>query len=161
MLIFPQHLYGIPANRKKVTEEVENNYIPKETLTLISKKSNDPFASVAKAIIEYLEKEKPFVNPDFSIDDLSKSLDIQKHHIYYCFNNILQIKFTTLRTRMRIDYAKEILLKGELSSMSMEGIWSKAGFSSRTNFFVSFKEETGLTPVEYIKNQGLGDLTEN
>jgi AraC-like DNA-binding protein len=161
MLIFPQLLYGIPVNRKKVIIEVENNYIPKETLKLISKKSEDPFANVAKTIIEYLEKEKPFVNPDFSIDDLSKSLDIQKHHIYYCFNNILQIKFTTLRTRMRIDYAKEILLTGELSSMSMEGIWSKAGFSSRTNFFVSFKEETGLTPVEYIKNQGLGDLSEN
>jgi AraC-like DNA-binding protein len=43
----------------------------------------------------------------------------------------------------------------------MEGIWTKAGFSSRTNFFVSFKEETGLTPLEFIKNKNLGNLKEN
>ena len=34
---------------------------------------------------------------------------------------------------------------------SMEGIWMKAGFTSKTSFFVSFKEETGMTPLEYVK----------
>jgi AraC-like DNA-binding protein len=33
----------------------------------------------------------------------------------------------------------------------MEGIWTKAGFSSRTSFFGSFKEFTGVTPTEFIK----------
>jgi transcriptional regulator GlxA family with amidase domain len=109
----------------------------------------------------YLEKEKPFINPEFSIDDLAKNLDLQKHHLYYCFNSILQIKFTSLRTKLRVNHAKEILLSGDLTMMSMEGIWTKAGFSSRTNFFVSFKEETGLTPLEFIKNKNLGNLKEN
>jgi AraC-like DNA-binding protein len=168
MLIFPQHLYGIPINRKWVVGAIvsfdpQNTPFKQFTSSEIKIESNstDPFISVAKTIMEYLQKEKPFVNPDFSIEDLAKSLDIQKHHLYYCFNNIIQIKFTSLRTKMRIDYAKEILLSGDLTLMSMEGIWTKAGFSSRTNFFVSFKEETGLTPLEFIKNKNLGDLLEN
>jgi methylphosphotriester-DNA--protein-cysteine methyltransferase len=37
----------------------------------------------------------------------------------------------------------------------MEGIWTKAGFSSRTSFFVSFKEITGQTPLDFIKTNKL------
>ena len=85
------------------------------------------------------------------MDDLAKQLDVPKHHIYYCFKSILDTKFTTLRSQLRVEYAKELLLNGELGKMSMEGIWSKTGFSSRTNFFVTFKEISGLTPLEYIQ----------
>lgn len=167
MLIFPQHLYGIPRQRRNLNEG-QGTINPLQNLkqniiddSIIENNSNDPFIIVAKRVMDYLENEKPYVNPDFSIDDLAKNLDIQKHHLYYCFNSILQTKFTSLRTRLRIDYAKEILLSGNLTTLSMEGIWTKAGFSSRTNFFVSFKEETGLTPLEFIKNKNLGYLLED
>ena len=83
--------------------------------------------------------------------DLAKQLDVPKHHLYYCLNSILNIKFITLRTQMRVEYAKELLLNGSLELVSMEGIWTKTGFSSRTNFFVTFKEVTGYTPLEFIK----------
>ena len=53
---------------------------------------------------------------------------------------------------MRVDYAKELLLNGDLLNQSMEGIWTKAGFSSKTNFFISFKDVTGYTPIEFLKN---------
>ena len=164
MLLFPQHLYGIPINRSKITNNNSNNSSNEKPLESIKKDLDDPldpFVNVANHIMTYLENEKPFVNPEFSIDDLATNLDIQKHHLYYCFNNILQIKFTTLRTKLRVNYAQEILLSGDLTTMSMEGIWTKAGFASRTNFFVSFKEVTGSTPLEYIKSKNLGELMEN
>ena len=161
MLLFPQHLYGIPIHRKPLADNhdtVEKNYAH---LSQENDASEDPFIHVANHVMNYLQNEKPFVNPDFCIDDLAIHLDIQKHHLYYCFNNILQTKFTALRTKLRVNYAQEILLSGDLTTMSMEGIWTKAGFSSRTNFFVSFKEVTGSTPLEFIKSQNLGDLMEN
>lgn len=161
MLIFPEHLYGIPVNRKMKSAEKVKNDLPFVNEAGPEKTDADPFNEVAQSIMDYLQNEKPYVNPDFSIDDLAKILDIQKHHLYYCFNNILMVKFTSLRTKLRVDYTKEILMSGDLTTMSMEGIWTKAGFSSRTNFFVSFKEETGLTPLEFIKNQNLGELREN
>ena len=101
--------------------------------------------------MEYLQKEKPFVNPHFSLAVLAEKLDVPKHHLYYCFNTVLKTKFTTVRTQMRVDYAKECLLNGDLNKLSMEGIWHKAGFSSKTNFFVSFKEVTQMTPLDFIK----------
>jgi AraC-like DNA-binding protein len=72
--------------------------------------------------------------------------------LLYCFNNILKIKFTDLRTNLRIDYAKEILINGEAEKLSMDGISNKAGFSSRSTFYTAFKSVTGSTPKEFILN---------
>jgi len=155
MLIFPEVLYGIPiVNRKKIALfEVNSSRIKSESLNEKGSinTENPAMNDLAELILDYLKTEKPFVDPKFSLDDLAKQLDVPKHHLYYCLNSILNIKFTTLRTQMRVEYAKELLLNGSLELVSMEGIWTKTGFSSRTNFFVTFKEVTGYTPLEFIK----------
>ena len=74
-----------------------------------------------------------------------------KHQLYTCLNTCLNKKFTQLRTSFRIEHAKKLLLSGDLDSKSLQGIWMEAGFSSKTNFFTTFKEETGLTPTEFIQ----------
>jgi YesN/AraC family two-component response regulator len=70
----------------------------------------------------------------------------------YCFNAILKTKFTTLKKELRVEIAKKEIMNGKLLSHSMEGVWIKSGFSSKTSFFVSFKEVTGMTPLEYLKS---------
>ncbi len=157
MLLFPEVLYGIPkVKRKKIDLFKSNNTNFVNNITLVDeeqviKDENPEMKELANLIQYYLITEKPFVDPKFSINDLAKQLDVPKHHLYYCFNSILKTKFTTLRSQIRVDYAKEFLLNGELEQLSMEGIWPKTGFSSRTNFFVTFKEITGLTPSEFVQ----------
>lgn len=155
MLIFPEVLYGIPiVNRKKIALfEVNSSSNKSESLNEKGSinTANPAMNDLAELILDYLKNEKPFIDPKFSLDDLAKQLDVPKHHLYYCLNSILNIKFITLRTQMRVEYAKELLLNGSLELVSMEGIWTKTGFSSRTNFFVTFKEVTGYTPLEFIK----------
>lgn len=150
ILFFPEVLYGLPiVDRIKKDKSL---YFPKQIVAKKQEFKKSDLEDLSEMILNYLNSEKPFVDPDFNLDDLTKQLDVPKHHIYYCLNSVLKIKFITLRTQMRIDLAKEYLLKGDLEKQSMEGIWLKTGFSSRTNFFVAFKEVTGYTPLEYIKN---------
>jgi transcriptional regulator GlxA family with amidase domain len=157
MLISPELLYGIPkVNRKKIELfKSGNNYLTKRIKVTIekpfTKEENPEMNELANLILNYLITEKPFVDSKFSLDDLAKQLDVPKHHIYYCFKSILNTKFTTLRSQLRVEFAKELLISGQLEQLSMEGIWSKTGFSSRTNFFVTFKEITGLTPLEFVQ----------
>lgn len=157
MLVFPEVLYGIPKiNRKKIDlYKSKNKYLTKIENTTndkqLFKDENQEMNELAILIQNYLITEKPFVDSKFSLDDLAKQLDVPKHHLYYCFNSILNTKFTTLRSQIRVDYAKELLLNGDLEQLSMEGIWPKTGFSSRTNFFVTFKEITGMTPLEFVQ----------
>lgn len=153
ILFFPVVLYGLPiVDRDKIALYIPKNKIGRKTkLKKSDKFENLEMEELTEAMQNYLKTERPFIDPNFSLDDLAKQLDVPKHHLYYCLNSVLDIKFTTLRTQLRVEYAKELLLSDSLKSLSMEGIWPKTGFSSRTNFFVTFKEVTGYTPLEFIK----------
>ncbi|WMW77331.1 helix-turn-helix domain-containing protein [Flavobacterium sp. 20NA77.7] len=161
LLIFPEVLYGLPSTKNNLISTETETYDEINKTDETSNYSNDieledsEFTIIATNILDYLAKEKPFTDTDFSLDDLSKSLNIPKHHLYYCFNTVLKTKFTTIRAILRVEYAKECLLNGDLKNLSMEGVWTKSGFSSKTSFFVSFKEVTGLTPLEFIKINNL------
>ena len=151
ILVFPSVLYGLPiVDRGKIGMFISKSK-SKIKLEQSEKIENLEMEELTEAIQNYLKNEKPFIDPKFNLDDLAKQLDVPKHHLYYCLNSVLDIKFTTLRTQLRVEYAKELLLSDSLKSLSMEGIWPKTGFSSRTNFFVTFKEVTGYTPIEFIK----------
>ncbi len=158
LLLFPQILYGIPTylNINPEAEQTLTYYNIKTISPLpnnaIENNSEDPFIKLAASITNYLENEKPYLNNKFSFTDLSIALKAPQHHLLYCFNNILKIKFTDLRTNLRIDYAKEILINGEAEKLSMDGISNKVGFSSRSTFYTAFKSATGFTPKEFILN---------
>ncbi len=161
IIVFPQVIYGLPIASLRETKIVNKSTIfepskedPK-TVKKIENEEKETFQKLAEMILDYLKTEKPFTDPNYSLEDLASHLEIQKHHLYYCFNTVLNSRFTTIRTQLRVEYAKECLLKGDLESLSMEGVWTKTGFSSRTSFFVSFKDITGQTPLDFIKNNKL------
>jgi len=157
LLLFPQILYGIPIFQKpeyplKKSLQKNTKSPVKEELVIDAEKE-DPFNELALLIKTYMENEEPYLDNDFSITTLSSKLKAPQHHILYCFNNILKIKFTDFRTNLRIEYAKQILLSGEATHLSIEGISLESGFSSRSSFYIAFKAATGFTPGEFVLNQ--------
>jgi AraC-like DNA-binding protein len=141
IVFFPKILYGIPI----------------ATFAVKTKKANvvdvdDPLTETAQVIEAYLQKEKPYLYPDFAIEDIEEALDIPKHHITYCFAYILNKKFTAYRSWIRVEHAKELLKGGSADSLSIDGIGSQSGFPSRSSFYATFKAETGMTPSQYLEN---------
>ena len=154
ILFFPSVLYGIPIvlNKKNNLNTSKNTSTKKTELKIISDGNNE-LIDLTLLIQKYLKTEKPFVDPKFCLDDLAKQLNIPKHHLYYCFNSIINKKFSEVRKEMRVEFAKELLINGDLENLSLEGIWTNVGFSSKTNFFISFKDVTGSTPIEFLKKR--------
>lgn len=155
LLVFPEILYGMPISRLKM-EKNGDRKTGKQSLDLKnhsetpSKADEDPFNGLAEDILIYMEKKKPYLNPNFTLTELSIALKAPQHHLSYCFNSILRVKFTDLRTKMRIKHAKELLAKGSAADLSIDGIGKESGFASRSNFYSTFKAETGLTPNEFL-----------
>lgn len=143
IIFFPQVLYGMPvvSNVKKVAK-----------LTIPLTDSSDPLAETAQVIVDYIKNEKPYLYPDFDIEDIAEKLDIPKHHIIYCFTMILQKKFTAYRSMVRVEHAKELLNSGTADALSIDGIGAQSGFSSRSGFYATFKAETGMTPSQYLES---------
>lgn len=142
-LFFPQILYGMPiAGITKSKKAVKKN---------TSSESEDPLAETANLITDYIINEKAYLNPDFEIIDIVYALNIPRHHIVYCFSEILQIKFTAYRSKLRIEHAKKLLQEGSADTLSIDGIGAQSGFSSRSGFYATFKAETGMTPSQYLE----------
>jgi methylphosphotriester-DNA--protein-cysteine methyltransferase len=140
MLIFPEILYDVKKNKRPIKKGV---------VTL--DENHEELVSKAQLIVEYLEKEENLADPNLGISSICSALNLTKEEVNYCITVILQTKLATLKKQLRVELAKSELKKGKLLEHSMEGIWMKAGFTSKTSFFVSFKEVTGLTPLEYVK----------
>lgn len=146
VLVLPQILYGLPVAPKKKPIQKPTDFW-EDTQAFLEE---DPFMEVSKKILAYLKNEKPYLDPTFNMDTISERLKIPKHHIYYCFGNIIKMKFSKVRNRLRVDYAKKLLVEDKIQNLKLEAIGFESGFSSRSHFFATFKEETGMTPSEYI-----------
>lgn len=149
---FPGILYGIPRAERKVRKPKSKNRKSINIKSNIPQENPDqPFHEISQRILDYIQDTQPYLNPKFKIDDLMVELQTPKHHIYYCFSFIIKQKFTTIRSNYRVEYAKNLLLSDQLKIMTIEAIGQTSGFASKSNFFAIFKESTGLTPYEFVK----------
>lgn len=163
LLLFPRILYGMPiytaniiteiSSQEKIKKETNPIVEPINIVAEIQLPQDDPFFELVDKINAYLKKEEPYLNPEFTINELAASLKVPVHHVSYCLNTLMNVKFTSLRTQLRIQYAAKLLDSGQADELSMDGIGKKSGFSTRSNFYNAFKTETGMTPSEYLERK--------
>ena len=155
LLVFPNVIYGLPRGPKSLKD---GSARPDKKQTIPSgdplQSTSNYFQEVAKKITNAFEQDKPFLNVDFTIEDLAESLDIPRHHIYYCLNSVICKKFTTLKTIYRIQHAQKLLMDADLNKYTIDSIGLQSGFASRSNFYSAFKEITGVTPTEFLLQNG-------
>ncbi|CAM3871662.1 AraC family transcriptional regulator [Aquirufa aurantiipilula] len=152
ILLFPRVLYGIP---QLTVEELELIQTKKRKSN--SEKTeldvDDSFYELSQIILNYIETDKPYLNPRFSIRDIVVTLNIPQHHVSYCFNKILNTPFPTIKNKYRIEYVKELIIKDKEKRFSLEGLMKEAGFTSKNSFFQAFKEIEGCTPKVWSEQQ--------
>jgi AraC-like DNA-binding protein len=168
ILLWPEILYGIPKYRpfasvsKKHEDMPAQEPVKKPTSSDNTASSTeqdtddkdaqaDPFVELGARIHALMEKEQPYLQEDFSLEDLARALDVPKHHIYYCLKNVLQTRFVALRIDYRIAHAKKLLVSTDLSNTTLEQIGLASGFSTRSGFYKMFKAEVGCSPGEFIE----------
>lgn len=140
LLIYPQILYGLPHFNTQTNETFEIS---------LDEDVEEKFSELAERVETYFEKEKPYLNPEFSLASLAKALDVPQHHVSYCFRFIFKQGFPKMRSEYRIAYAKKLLEHPENGYLSYEGIGLESGFSTRSRFYAAFQEIEGCSPGEY------------
>lgn len=141
--IFPEIIYGKkPFKSKKKINQTAHINLSFET------EENEILANKIK---EYLDEQKPYLNPNFTLSDLENGLNHDTEEIRICLKYIFKKKFTELRSEYRVNYAKHLIETGTTKNTSIDGIGVLSGFSNRANFYSTFKLITGQTPSEYLK----------
>lgn len=102
-------------------------------------------------LLAFMEQEKPYLDAELTIYDLSAKINISKHHLTQILNNHLGKNFFTFINEYRIDEVKRKLADPAFDHLTILGIAFDCGFNSKSSFNNIFKQYTGFTPSEYKK----------
>lgn len=102
-------------------------------------------------IINYLSDFER-TQQDFSTSEFNLNMLITKSNIdLNSWRNYLedeQVSFTTLKKRIRINYAQRLLASDFLGQYTVEYLTQTIGYQSRTSFYTAYKEITGKSFTE-------------
>lgn len=145
ILTHPEILSGLPfVKYKEVPSGVVNdkNY----RLPYI----NEDYKVEMENIVFFFETEKPFLNKDLNINQVSVALDIPSRELSFIINNHFDQRFTDFLNKYRIEYITKKFNKEYLSNFTIEAIANEAGFASKSTFNLAFKKYHQCTPSEYF-----------
>lgn len=117
-----------------------------------SESDRNQYLDLSEKLNNYIVTEKPYLESDFNIDKLAKSLDSNRQYISKTINDFFGKNFSTFINEYRVKEARKMLLNSEFDRFTMEAIAEKCGFSNRTSFIDAFKKYTGVTPSYFKSN---------
>lgn len=113
---------------------------------------NDEFISqTIKSMQTYMQNEKPFCDPDFSVYTLAKALNIPRRSLSFVLNTGLSKNFYQYVNDFRIEEVKLKLANQDEKSTILD-IAYDAGFKSKSSFNSLFKQHCQVTPSQYRKS---------
>ncbi|MGE5681999.1 MAG: helix-turn-helix domain-containing protein, partial [Bacillota bacterium] len=98
-----------------------------------------------------MDKEKPYLDSELSLQKLSSLLEITPHHLSQVLNENLELSFFDFVNSYRIEEAKKLLLSPKSELLTILAIAEESGFNSKSAFNTAFKKFTSLTPSEFKK----------
>ena len=150
---FPRILYGLPRfpdMNKTMTKPGEEHESKHEEI----KKHIPNFES---KYLQYIGQKadvcmtefQPYLQPDFTVAQLSVLIHIPVHHLTYYFREVKKQSFHDYRNEWRITHAKSLLKKGKATEVTLETIGQMSGFSNRNSFRITFERIEGISPHNY------------
>ncbi|EQA43415.1 DNA-binding helix-turn-helix protein [Leptospira broomii serovar Hurstbridge str. 5399] len=101
-------------------------------------------------IRQLLESEKIFLTKSLKEEHVARELGITIHQLSELINTEFKTSFPSLINQYRVEEAKNLLM--ELPEENTTEIGSRAGFSSRSAFYLEFKKLTGTNPNSFRKD---------
>ena len=83
---------------------------------------------------------------DISRQDIAEHLKINSQYLSRIFKSLTGKTITTYITECRIEQAKILLQQGDVD---LKYLYSTIGFNDYNYFFVVFKKQVGMTPIQY------------
>lgn len=105
-------------------------------------------AASPKSVVEqWMEQEKPYLNPDFQLMDLHRVLPMNRSYLSKFIHDEYGCSFYQFVTRYRLEEAKRLLR--DQPDLTVAEVATRSGFSNRIVFSRTFSKEMGISPREW------------
>lgn len=102
-------------------------------------------------LVTLVENEQLYLNPQFTIQELSSISSIPQVSISQVLNTYYDKGFYDFINQYRISHAKKLLGdQQEAANKTIAELAFESGFNTKSTFYKVFRTSEGVTPSEYI-----------
>jgi AraC-like DNA-binding protein len=145
LLTHPGILAGLPFVKYKETNSILSN----DEVNKIAFIEED-YSKEIQDINNYFNINKPYLNSNLTLGQVSVTLNIPIRELSYILNNYFNQRFTDFVNAYRLKYIIDNFNKSYLDNFTIESIALEAGFTTKSGFYKSFKKFYKTTPTEYF-----------
>ncbi len=135
----------------KIIVEKDSSKNSQENKYGASKLEKETIDSVMDELLEFMEKEKPYLDPDLTVTTLGEKISLQRHIISQVINSGLNENFHSFINKYRVEEVKKMLQDKTHKNKTILEVAFLAGFNSKSHFNNCFRKNTGMTPKDYRK----------
>jgi AraC-like DNA-binding protein len=114
--------------------------------------SNDDILSIQGALKKVTLEQKPYLNPELTINHLAAMIPCNRHQLSQVLNEALKNSFYDYINYYRVEEAKQLLMHASKENYKISSIAYDAGFNSLSTFNEVFRKHTGTTPSQFRKD---------
>jgi AraC-like DNA-binding protein len=133
---------GDTINEQVIVEETKVKYASSR---LTEAEANQ----FADKLNNFMVSEKPFLNPNLTLQQLGSELKISTHYLSQIINEKFNLNFFDYINQFRVEEFKLKISDPQFENYSFLGIAFDCGFNSKSAFNRIFKKFTNLTPSQY------------
>ncbi|MEE9407979.1 MAG: helix-turn-helix domain-containing protein [Polaribacter sp.] len=130
------------SNRENFFKDIPEKYASKKIEKIAAN-------SLVSSLHKLMNEKQFYKDTNIKLNDIAKELHITPHQLSQLLNDNLRKSFASFINEFRIEEAKKLLQ--ENNQFTLEAIGFEAGFSSKSNFYATFKKVVGKTPSEFKK----------
>jgi AraC-like DNA-binding protein len=144
---------GFAGDEKTVSAELPRLVIHRSTRKYSnSGLSSDDILSIQRTLKKVTIEQKPYLNPELTINDLAEMIPCNRHHLSQVLNESLKNSFYDYINHCRVEEAKQLLMNASKENHKISSIAYDAGFNSLSTFNEIFRKHTGTTPSQFRKD---------
>lgn len=105
---------------------------------------------LAHDLEEYFQRQKPYLDPDLSLQQVADSTGYTRNQISHLLNQVMGQSFYSYVNQARIMHLLESVGRAN-DKAKMHDLAFASGFNSLSAFYKSFRKNVGMTPAAYLK----------
>lgn len=139
---------GVPPAVGSAEKRMSAGSTVETTTATVSREKVDEWK---RLILDFMERDKPYLNPSFRLHNLAADLDIPPHHCSYIFNIEFGMNFNHWVNEYRVRHFIHLHTR-EGDILTLEAMARRSGFSNRRTLHNAFLKVHGQPPGSYLQH---------
>ncbi len=137
------------STKKHSTVQTNGREPPKKN-QLEDSNDDEILLELDKKLLAYMDEEKPYLNPELSLQDLANNLGVSRHQLSAVINQNQKMNFYEFVNTYRVNEMCSLMEDPKMKNYKIISLAFDAGFNSKASFNRIFKQLSGRTPSDYM-----------